>query len=126
MGAEANHSPGPTLPALTRPEAGQAREQAVAAGFAEAGVAALPYANEARDAGRFREWVGAGRGSNHAIGHCAGSEAFKIGHGGIENPVQRFLAVEGIVRCEYHVISREEQAVTQRLAQFLHIAFLLQ
>ncbi len=38
-----------------------ARSVALAAGFAEAGLVALPYANEARDAGRFREWVGAGR-----------------------------------------------------------------
>ncbi len=39
----------------------QARALALAAGFTEAGLAALPYADEARDAGRFREWVGAGR-----------------------------------------------------------------
>jgi epoxyqueuosine reductase len=38
-----------------------ARSVALAAGFAEAGLVALPYANEARDASRFREWVGAGR-----------------------------------------------------------------
>jgi len=37
------------------------RSVALAAGFAEAGLVALPYANEARDAGRFREWVGSGR-----------------------------------------------------------------
>ena len=39
----------------------QARGLALAAGFAEAGLVALPYAAEARDARRFREWVGAGR-----------------------------------------------------------------
>ena len=39
----------------------QARELALGAGFAEAGLVALPYAAEARDARRFREWVGAGR-----------------------------------------------------------------
>jgi epoxyqueuosine reductase len=39
----------------------QARELALGAGFAEAGLVALPYAAEARDASRFREWVGAGR-----------------------------------------------------------------
>jgi epoxyqueuosine reductase len=39
----------------------QARALALAAGFTEAGLAALPYANEARNTGRFREWVGAGR-----------------------------------------------------------------
>lgn len=37
------------------------RALALAAGFTEAGLVALPYADEARDAGRFREWVGAGR-----------------------------------------------------------------
>ncbi len=39
----------------------QARALALAAGFAEAGVVALPHADEARDAGRFRDWVGRGR-----------------------------------------------------------------
>ncbi|MGA2206960.1 MAG: tRNA epoxyqueuosine(34) reductase QueG [Terracidiphilus sp.] len=39
----------------------QARKLALGAGFVEAGLAALPYAAEARDAGRFREWVDAGR-----------------------------------------------------------------
>jgi epoxyqueuosine reductase len=38
-----------------------ARHLALAAGFAEAGLVALPYKAEARDAGRFREWVGKGR-----------------------------------------------------------------
>ena len=38
-----------------------ARGLALEVGFAEAGVAPLPYAAEARDAGRFREWVGTGR-----------------------------------------------------------------
>ena len=41
--------------------AGQARALAIEAGFQEAGLVALPYAEEARDAGRFREWVAAGR-----------------------------------------------------------------
>ena len=31
------------------------------AGFAEAGIVAIPYADEERDAGRFEEWVKAGR-----------------------------------------------------------------
>src|ERR1035441_697841 len=39
----------------------QARAWALEAGFQEAGLVPLPYAEEARDAGRFREWVGAGR-----------------------------------------------------------------
>ncbi len=38
-----------------------ARELAVAAGFSEAGLVALPYAAESRDASRFREWVSKGR-----------------------------------------------------------------
>jgi len=33
---------------------------ALEAGFQEAGLVALPYEAEARDAGRFREWVAAG------------------------------------------------------------------
>jgi epoxyqueuosine reductase len=39
----------------------RARSLALAAGFSEAGLVALPYAAEERDAGRFREWVGEGR-----------------------------------------------------------------
>ncbi len=45
-------------PCLT---AGRARALALAAGFAEAGLVALPHADEARDAARFEEWVRAGR-----------------------------------------------------------------
>jgi len=39
----------------------EVRAWAREAGFAEAGLVALPYAMEGRDAGRFEEWVGAGR-----------------------------------------------------------------
>jgi epoxyqueuosine reductase len=39
----------------------QARAFALDAGFQEAGVVALPYEAETRDAERFREWVAAGR-----------------------------------------------------------------
>jgi epoxyqueuosine reductase len=39
----------------------QARAWALDAGFQEAGVVALPYDAETRDAERFREWVAAGR-----------------------------------------------------------------
>jgi epoxyqueuosine reductase len=39
----------------------QARAWALNAGFAEAGLVALPYAREERDADRFEEWVKAGR-----------------------------------------------------------------
>ena len=38
-----------------------ARSLALAAGFTEAGLVALPHAYEERDAGRFSEWIGAGR-----------------------------------------------------------------
>jgi epoxyqueuosine reductase len=44
-------------PGLNR---GQARCWALEAGFAEAGVLALPHAAEARDAGRFEAWIAAG------------------------------------------------------------------
>lgn len=37
------------------------RPLAVKAGFAEAGLVAIPYANEERDAARFEQWVQAGR-----------------------------------------------------------------
>ena len=39
----------------------RARALALEAGFQEAGLVALPYESEARDAARFREWVAAGR-----------------------------------------------------------------
>jgi epoxyqueuosine reductase len=42
----------------------QVRALACAAGFAEAGLVALPHANHQRDAQRFSEWVGAGRAGN--------------------------------------------------------------
>jgi epoxyqueuosine reductase len=45
-------------PVLTRE---QARAWALEAGFQEAGLVPLPYESETRDAGRFREWVSAGR-----------------------------------------------------------------
>ena len=39
----------------------QVRALALAAGFTEAGLVALPYADEERDALRFTDWVRAGR-----------------------------------------------------------------
>jgi len=39
----------------------QARTLALGAGFTEAGVVALPHANQERDAARFEQWVRAGR-----------------------------------------------------------------
>jgi epoxyqueuosine reductase len=53
LGAKVQNSPELT--------ASRMRELAREAGFSEAGVAALPYANEERDAERFREWVREGR-----------------------------------------------------------------
>jgi len=47
-----------SAPGLSR---GQARGLALEAGFSEAGLVALPHANEARDAARFEAWVEAGR-----------------------------------------------------------------
>ncbi len=38
-----------------------ARALALAAGFTEAGLVAIPYADEERDAARFADWVRAGR-----------------------------------------------------------------
>jgi len=40
------------------------RALALEAGFAEAGLVALPHANDRRDAQRFSQWVGAGRAGN--------------------------------------------------------------
>jgi epoxyqueuosine reductase len=40
------------------------RKWAKGAGFAEAGVVGLPYPGEERDAGRFAEWLGAGRAAS--------------------------------------------------------------
>jgi epoxyqueuosine reductase len=52
-------------PALSRQ---QARAWALEAGFAEAGLVALPHAQEARDAARFKEWVQAGHaGTMHYL-----------------------------------------------------------
>ncbi len=52
--------------------ASRMRELALAAGFTEAGVAALPYAYEERNAQRFRAWVAKGRaGSMHYLERTA-------------------------------------------------------
>ena len=48
--------------AVARVTAELVRALALQAGFAEAGLVALPHAHEARDAERFAEWVQAGRG----------------------------------------------------------------
>jgi len=52
--------PGEGLERRLRPE--RARALALAAGFQEAGVVSLPYADEERTARRLAEWIGAGRG----------------------------------------------------------------
>lgn len=45
-----------------------ARALALAAGFSEAGLVALPHANDARDSKRFREWIREGRaGTMHYL-----------------------------------------------------------
>lgn len=54
-GARSDAGPGPAL------HREQVRAWAREAGFTEAGVVAIPYADEGRDAGRFEEWVRAGR-----------------------------------------------------------------
>jgi epoxyqueuosine reductase len=53
--------PNPTVLPARGLEQGIVREWARAAGFTEAGVVAVPYAAEGRDATRFAEWVRAGR-----------------------------------------------------------------
>jgi epoxyqueuosine reductase len=52
-------SPGSPSPGLTH---SCARALALEAGFAEAGLVALPHTNDARDAERFTYWIRAGRG----------------------------------------------------------------
>ena len=54
----------PLLSAVNQPaglSSELARTLALEAGFDEAGIVALPHANEERDAARFEEWVQAGR-----------------------------------------------------------------
>jgi epoxyqueuosine reductase len=53
--------PGSSTSNIGELNAEQARAWALDAGFQEAGVVALPYDAETRDAERFREWVAAGR-----------------------------------------------------------------
>ncbi len=53
--------PAPALHPESHLTTEQARALALASGFAEAGIVAIPYANENRDAERFTHWVRAGR-----------------------------------------------------------------
>jgi epoxyqueuosine reductase len=76
-------SPEPGLPAkLTRE---RVRAGALEAGFAEAGLVALPHAEEVRDAARFAEWVAAGRsGSMHYLART--TEAGQLVRARVSNP----------------------------------------
>jgi epoxyqueuosine reductase len=53
---------GPTPAASVTWARAQPRALALGVGFTEAGMVALPYAQEIRDAARFEQWIGAGRG----------------------------------------------------------------
>ena len=59
--AKADNSRGESQGAADGLTPEQARAFALEAGFQEAGLVALPYEAEARDAERFRKWVAAGR-----------------------------------------------------------------
>ena len=61
MGAKPDNSRGESQGAADGLTPEQARAFALEAGFQEAGLVALPYEAEARDAERFRKWVAAGR-----------------------------------------------------------------
>ena len=69
LGAKAHNSAGQSAPNST---ASRMRELAIEAGFTEADVAALPHADEERNAQRFRAWVAKGRaGSMHYLERTA-------------------------------------------------------
>jgi hypothetical protein len=51
------------------------RAWALEAGFTEAGLVSLPYADEARDAKRFEQWVKAGRAGTMSYLERRGAEA---------------------------------------------------
>jgi len=70
--ASANPVLGPSSSPAPRLNLEEARVLAREAGFSEAGLVALPHADEARDAARFEEWVGAGRsGTMHYLAQTA-------------------------------------------------------
>lgn len=65
---ESGSRAGATSPGVGRE---QARAMALEAGFSEAGLVALPHAEEARDATRFEQWVHAGRaGTMEYLARC--------------------------------------------------------
>jgi epoxyqueuosine reductase len=61
---------------ITRLTGEQARTLALQAGFSEAGLVALPHANEARDASRFEKWIRAG----HAGSMTYLTRTSEVGH----------------------------------------------
>ena len=80
-----------SVPRLTREAA---RALALAAGFAEAGLVAIPYAEEERDASRFEDWVRAGRaGTMRYLGRRAGNGQLTRARVGIPFPWARSALV---------------------------------
>ena len=80
-----------SVPRLTREAA---RALALAAGFAEAGLVAIPYAEEERDASRFAEWVRAGRaGTMRYLERRAGNGQLTRARVGIPFPWARSALV---------------------------------
>jgi epoxyqueuosine reductase len=78
-------------PRLTREAA---RALALAAGFAEAGIVAIPYPNEDRDAERFTDWVRAGRaGTMHYLEQRTGSGQLTRARVGVPFPWARSALV---------------------------------
>jgi epoxyqueuosine reductase len=70
--ASANPVLGPPSNPTLRLNLEQARALARESGFTEAGLVAIPYVDEARDAARFEEWVRAGRsGTMHYLARTA-------------------------------------------------------
>src|SRR5665213_1194471 len=61
MNSDSVNSETPTPAAVSLLDRDRARASALAAGFTEAGLVALPHAQQARDANRFEQWIEAGR-----------------------------------------------------------------
>ena len=72
----------------------RARQLALEQGFAEAGLVALPYAGEARDAARYAQWVRAGHaGTMHYLARTAEDGQLVRGRVGIPFPWARSVIV---------------------------------
>jgi epoxyqueuosine reductase len=72
----------------------RARALARDVGFSEAGLVALPYAEEARDAQRFEQWIGAGRaGAMHYLSRVAENGALVRARVGLPYPWARSALV---------------------------------